>query len=410
MKIHDSLIQSEIINGYEIQFILKPRKKDINHLVVLFNGYRHHGWDFGNAINFIKCNVLFIVDVFQGNQSCYLGKEQNFCFAEIIPILIDKVLNKLCLSRYDCTLLGVSKGGFAALYIGIKYNFSNIVSSVPVANLGDWMKDYDMKIATHVMGNGFNNEIIEKYNMVLFDAIAQDVNINKKIYLFYSENDNFYFEYGQNKLIKVLVDKYRNLSRFGTFSPLASQHNQITAYFLQDILSITHLLTQNIALDKGLYCSEQNIKQPNFLDLEHEQQSMNNISFLGIKQGKLFIEGVGYIKNYHAPTVNHLHKYLLFKNIINHNEYEFLIGSTNKKEQTRELYEQVYIDYTSSGLATMNFKGINLLDIEDGTYQIKISISSRKTERDYKQLYSPKLHEGKYIFYDKEYYIFSNKE
>lgn len=410
MQTHDTLIQSEYIDGYEIKFVLKPNKKDIAHLVVLFNGYRHGGFDFGNAINFIKCNVLMIVDVFQGKQSCYLGENGNFDFSEIIPKLIDKVLNNLNLNRQDCTLLGASKGGFASLYIGIKYNFSNIISSAPSVSIGSWMKNYDMEIANNVMGEHFSENSVIQYDNLIFEAIKNDVNKDKKIYFFFSEKDNFYLDYGQKKLLDVLSQEYRNLSRFITSSPLVFQHDQVTAYFVQDILSLTYLLSQGIIFnEKKTHLPAKMVEDRKEVKLQNNEEAINNIHLLNVANGKLFIEGLGYIKNYHSPTVKDIHKYLLLENVLNNIEYEYLIGSTNKHEKTRELYENTYINYTSSGVATMQFKGVNLNNVEDGTYIIKISISKKSDEREYKSLSTEKLLEGKYIHNGKEYYIFKIK-
>ena len=51
---HATQIQTEIINGKEISYILKANRKDIAHLVVTFNDYRHGGWSFSNTANFFK--------------------------------------------------------------------------------------------------------------------------------------------------------------------------------------------------------------------------------------------------------------------------------------------------------------------------------------------------------------------
>ena len=88
MKLVDRVSKIIEINGHQIKYDLKSARKDIRHLVVLLNGYRHGGWEYGNSIDFLKCNVLMIEDFFDSQQSCYLGKERGFVFADMVASLI----------------------------------------------------------------------------------------------------------------------------------------------------------------------------------------------------------------------------------------------------------------------------------------------------------------------------------
>ncbi|CUU53000.1 prolyl oligopeptidase family serine peptidase [Actinobacillus pleuropneumoniae] len=420
---HKSKIQVEIINGYKISYILKPSRKDIAHLVVLFNGYRHYGWDFDKSINFFKCNSLMIVDIFKDEQSCYLGSSGELHFSDVVACLIERVLNRLYLTKDDCTLLGASKGGFAALFIGIKYDFPNIVSSAPVAHIGSWMKNYNQNIATHVMGNNYNEDNIAYYNNLLFTEIENSKNLNKSIYFFLSRNDHFYHEYGQKELLDKLESKYKNLNVFYTESELAFQHNQVTSYFLQEILSVTNLLSQKVypTLNKHFIddTSYNSIVLPNIRSkaiLSHrkhsillKEESINKISMIKIIDGKLFVEGLLYIKNYNSETYKDLNKYISFNSIINNTMTEYLLGTVPKIEQTRELYEDYLFNYSAAGTATLNFKGIDLSSLENGTYKLNISVTKSNTDRDYKSLVLDKQINHKYIYKDCEYYLVSRK-
>ncbi len=285
------------------------------------------------------------------------------------------------------------------------------------------MKNYNQDIATHVMGNNYNEDNIAYYNNLLFTEIENSKNLNKSIYFFLSRNDHFYHEYGQKELLDKLESKYKNLNVFYTESELAFQHNQVTSYFLQEILSVTNLLSQKVYqnLNKNFIddASYNSIVLPNIRSkaiLSHrkhsillKEESINKISMIKIIDGKLFIEGLLYIKNYNSETYKDLNKYISFNSIINNTMTEYLLGTVPKIEQTRELYEDYLFNYSAGGTATLNFKGINLSSLENGTYKLNISVTKSNTDRDYKSLVLDKQINHKYIYKDCEYYLVSRK-
>lgn len=422
---HLSSVQTEEINGHKISYILKPNRKDIPHLIVLFNGYRHGGCDFENAINFFKCNVLIVLDIFKGNQSCYLGNEGKLDFSDLVVELINRVLQKLSLTKNDCTLLGGSKGGFASLFIGIKYNFPNIVSSAPVGHIGSWMKDYDKNIAKNVMGDNYSEEDVSFYNKLLINEIDKNSDKNKNIYLFISQKDNFYLDYGQRELLERLNTKYQhNCNVFFTHSDLAFQHNQITPYFVQEMLSITNLLSQGIVtklgecvIDNIQYTGKilpslesKNVFESRKNTLLLKEESVNDISLLNIVDGKLYIEGDLYIRNYHSATYNDLDKHIAFFHLVEGKKYEFLLGTVPKAERTRELYQNTFFNYTAAGTATMGFSGIDLSAIDNGVYKLCLSVQKEKSTKNYQGISFKKNIDKKFIFKESEYHLFKGKD
>lgn len=417
-----SNLQSKIINGHQIRYIFKPNRKDNAHLVVLFNGYRHWGWDFENSINFFKCNILMIDDFFENFQSCYLGKDGVLNFSDIVHNLIIEKLNDLGLPKSQCTLIGPSKGGFAALYIGLKYDFVNIVAPSFVGHIGTWMINYNKNIASHVMGENYSEETIKFYDELLIELIKKDKNKYKNIYVFLSSNDHFYLEYGQQSVVDFLNNKYENFNVFFTKSQLSFQHDQVATYFLQEILSVTNLLTQGIPVKlprNSLDDIKTNILfTPNdstikLLEKRKENVSQtivptNEIHKLKIENEILFIEGLAYLKNYDSPNYKFLHKYLSIENINNvDNKLIFLLGTVPKRDQSRLLYNNIFYDYTAAGTATLGFKGIDLSHLPSGTYKIGISVSNNENEKSFKDLNLKQETDSKSIFSGFEYRLFN---
>lgn len=393
---HPTQVQTETINGHTVSYILKANRKDIAHLVVVFNDYRHGGWSFGNAVNFFKCNVLMIADVFENHQSCYMGANGSSNFAYIVACLIEKILGRLGLEKKNCTLLGASKGGYSALYLGIRFDFPNIVTSAPFGHLGSWMVKHDEKIARHVLGENYTDAQVQHHDQLLNQAIKSDSNCNKNIYFLVSRKDYFYLEYGQKELLLNLKEKYRNFNAFYTDSDLAFQHNQITVYFTQEILSLVNLLSNGIVVRLGKAVID---------DIEFAQATLlpnatataiiqarthqillpetpkNEISVLKIQDHTLYLEGVLYIQNYHAPDHQSLHKQLRLTNIHTGEQQEILLGTVPKAENSRELYQDTYFNYRGSGVATMHFKGIDISHLPNGAFKLEVSVSKQDTKK-----------------------------
>ena len=61
-------VQTTLIDGCEVRYILKPSKIDSTHLVVMFNGYRFGGFDFTNSSSFSSiASGIFEVFSFYGH-------------------------------------------------------------------------------------------------------------------------------------------------------------------------------------------------------------------------------------------------------------------------------------------------------------------------------------------------------
>ena len=398
MKLIDRVSEKVDINGHQIKFTLKSARKDIRHLVVLLNGYRHGGWEYGNSIDFIKCHVLMIEDVFEGGQSCYLGKNQNFDFADRVAALIDKTLFDLGLSKANCTLLGPSKGGFAALYIGMKYGYKNIVAPAFVGHIGTWMVvDKYEKIIQHVMGSD-NADVVRKYDSLLTDLIANGAAVDKNIYIFISHRDRFYLNYGQKEVIDSLIKKCTNFNLFITDSQLAFQHDQVTPYYLQETLSTVALLAQGITirLPESVYENQtiQMKASPSTVDVEffktrtplNKEQAVNKITKIEIKEHIFYIEGLAFILNYDSPNHSFLSKKLCIENIETGHQHSYIVGTVPNHLQSRLLFLNSYYDYAASGMATMGHKGIEIQDLPNGQYKLGISITKTAQELSIKDL------------------------
>ena len=126
--------------------------------------------------------------------------------------LISYIMSKYNISFNNVISIGSSKGGTAALYYGMKYNFGNIIVGSPQYKIGTYLGDLSIKD----YGNEIFGEITPstriKYNNLI--RLVSNNCVRKKIYILTSEGDNQYkkvlkeFEFVLEEFnIKVVIDK-----------------------------------------------------------------------------------------------------------------------------------------------------------------------------------------------------------
>lgn len=112
----------------------------------------------------------------------------------------------------------------------------------------------------------------------------------------------------------------------------------------------------------------------------------NKIEKLWVRNSTLFIEGLAYIQGYNSPAFSDLYKCLCLKNIQTNDELEYELGSIKRPELKTQNYEGKTYDYTASGTATKGLKGINVGQLDNGIYEIQISVSQDKASKIYSDL------------------------
>lgn len=117
------------------------------------------------------------------------------------------------------------------------------------------------------------------------------------------------------------------------------------------------------------------------------QKPTNKIEKLWVKNSTLFIEGLAYIQGYNSPEFSNLNKYLCLLNTQTNTIFEYELGSVRRYELKNQTYQGKIYDYTASGTATKGFKGIDISELDNGIYEILISVTANKSDnRMYKDL------------------------
>lgn len=183
-------------------------------LIVIFSAFSKDKpkYNYIKSLVGIDCNKLYILDDY-GKKGCYyLGLNGNFDVETSVMSLISKMMSKKNVKFSDVIALGSSKGGSAALYYGIKYNFKEVIVGAPQYKIGTYLSDLSIKTyGTDIFGE------INEANRIKYDNLIRKVlsdNTNTKISILTSDGDNQYkkvlkdIEYVMNgKNINFELDK-----------------------------------------------------------------------------------------------------------------------------------------------------------------------------------------------------------
>lgn len=246
--------------GFDFKYILKDKKYDSDHLIVVFSGFGGRSdftYDFKSSLKTNRSYVLWIKDDFYNNDRAtyYLDPINDEVSSSdklekaIYSFIID-ALSYLNISKDKCTLLGASKGGASALYYGIKYNFKNILVSAPVLKIGSSVAGLIPKSvkpkssAKFMLGDGLPKKNIDILDAFIVDALHKDKQLDKNIYFIASEADGRYE--GQQHPFIPLFEKYNNFNFIKIESELVRQHQDVTSHNAPLILNLLGLLSFNI--------------------------------------------------------------------------------------------------------------------------------------------------------------------
>jgi hypothetical protein len=285
-------------NDVVVQYKRRASRLDRRHLIVSFAGVGPlDGYEFdGPSTKESQANWLWLKDNFDGQHAYYLCRNMDHGIEDAVIELIDGELARLGLTRDECTLLGVSKGGFAALYFGIKYNFRNIVASAPQIYVGTHTRRHRPKIFAHLTGNGGDREQV-LLDALLPAAMAADEETGRNIYLFSSPNDQFH----EAQIVPALplFDKYKNFNYIETDSDLVTEHTEVTRYNLPLIISTLFALADNAApqfgrIRNGSRMAPEQIQE--VLERQRaEESAVVNFSSGRLAGGQFFPEGVAFL-------------------------------------------------------------------------------------------------------------------
>jgi hypothetical protein len=383
------LEKSVLIDDIQIKYKFKPRKYDTKHLIIVFSGFGSNSeftYDFENALQVSSANVLWIKDDFDNHCSYYMCRSSTFNIEHAVLKLINNTLGELKLSKSECTLVGFSKGGSAALFYGLKYDFLNILITVPQLHIADYIAKDWPETAKHMIGKDLLKTDHDALDSVLPELLSADKNLNKNIYLLTSKADAQYKTDIEPHLGEFI--KYSNMNLLLSESVLVRAHNQVTAHHSQLLLGILFSLTSNAIPKFGFVKLKGDEPAPPITDPKLQPPHVD-LKNLRLSDKVLFIEGIGIIKNISCANWNDINYGLVFRS--ENDDIALDLAKNNRPGLTREFYDTQFVNYDKGWFCTLRNKGLDITSIPAGEYQLFLRINVQGVEKEVHLKYAQKL-------------------
>lgn len=362
-----------VIRGVEIKYRFKPRKYDTAHLIIVFSGFGAGGeftYDFANVLGDCSANVLWIKDDFNGHCSYYLFNVHDNWLYFAINEFIECQLSALGLRRDQCTLAGFSNGGSAALYYGLRFEYANIIATVPQTFIGSYVKNNWPEVASHMMGV-VSREKIGNLDDQISGLIHNPSNLRKNIYLLTSESDGQYPVEIEPHL--PAFEKFSNFNLLLSRSILVRAHNQVTSHHVPLLLGIMNLLADG-AVPKFGRTELLGDQGSSIVSSAKNGEVIALLRKIKIYESKIFPEGVSIIRGCNCANYSDISVGLI---LVRDDGVEFCypLAKAHRPSLTREFYDGRFVNYDKGWFASYRFAGINLNDLEAGKYFMSISIA-----------------------------------
>ncbi|MYW18413.1 hypothetical protein GT039_23265 [Streptomyces sp. SID2955] len=363
----------EVHGKWPVEFQFRPAQGDHRHLLVVFSSVGSK-YGFGNALDSVKCNVLRIRDHFDGAASYYVARDMDFSVSDSIQALIQDFMRRLRVTRDEVTLLGASKGGSAALYYGLKYDYKNIVASTPQYFMGSYSKGH-AQLGDAVLGEGQSDENVAVMDAVLKDVIAGDTDLKRNIYLVSSPGD---YQYEQ-EVVHCLpaLRAYDNFNFLFVESPTVRRHDEVVRQALPSILSIVYAVTEGVAPRWGDVRVGSEPEDPQaaaeyLAELRRQDTALAVLTRAVFTDGALELKGRAFLPGQAPGGPSEETKRLVVEKDGRH--WTYPLETTGEIRLYRDYFDEYFCEYARGGFASRG--GLTFAELPQGTYDVSVAVAA----------------------------------
>lgn len=364
----------EVHGKWPVEFQFRPAHGDHRHLLVVFSSVGSK-YGFGNSLESIQCNILRIRDHFDGGASYYVCRNMDFSVSDSIQSLIESFMERLRVTRDEVTVLGASKGGTAALYYGIKYDYKNIVASTPQYFLGSYSRGHG-QLGDAVLGEGQSAANVAIMDSVMTDVLGKEVDFKRNIYVISSPADYQYEQEVRHYL--PALRKYENFNFLFIDSPTVRRHDEVVRQGLPSIWSIVHSLTEGAAPRWGETRIGPAPEDPERAS-EHLAKVRNSDTALAVLtrvlfvDGKLQMSGHAFIPGSSPQGAAEESKRLVLEKA--GRTWVYQLASTKEIRLYRAYFDEYFCEYATGGFASPD--ELTLESLPKGTFDVSVCITSK---------------------------------
>ncbi|MEE4494165.1 hypothetical protein [Streptomyces sp. BE230] len=370
--------ETDTAGTFPVEYRFRPAEGDARHLIVVFSGLgAPNGYHFaGKSLMELRANILWIRDDFDGHYSYYMCRDMDFGIEASVSGIIERTLARLGLGRDQVSLLGVSKGGSAALYYGLRYGYRNIVTVVPQFLIGSYVRDRP------VTGQYMLGELMPQQHVDLLDGAVPEMlkargGQGHNIYLFSSEADEQYETEIDPHL--QLFWACENFNFIRTDSPMVRQHGEVSGYNMPLIAGLLSALTEGADPRLGfLENGNQQVDEVERQSYLHEQRASDALTAVVKKQdirgANILLSGDAFIPGETPHSLPMTTKSLVMES--GNRQFEFPLATTEAKYLYSQYFDRFACDYPYGGFEPETPSGISMKGIPVGVYNLSIRVAS----------------------------------
>lgn len=375
-----SVVTSTDTSGpFPVEYRFRPAEGDARHLIVIFSGFAApNGYHFaGKSLNDLRANILWIRDDFDGHYSYYLCRDMNFGIESSVAGLIERTMSGLGLTHEQVSLLGVSKGGSAALYFGLKYGYRNIVTVVPQFLIGDYVYDR-AETGRYMLGDMMPQQNVDSLNSAVPSLLNAYGGQGHNIYLFTSEADEQY-----EKEINPHLQLFWGCANFNfirTNSSMVRQHGEVSGYNLPLVTSVLAALTEGAEprlgfLENGNPQVNEVERSGYLAELRKSDQLIAVLNKQDIRGAGLLLSGHAFIAGESPYPQGFMTKSLIAEGA-GGRHWEFPLKVTEAKHLYSLYFDRFACDYPNGGFEPENPSGILVNELPAGAYELSVRVTS----------------------------------
>lgn len=251
----DTVIETRLENekvffsDIPVNYWFRSAKKNSKYLVISFSGlnstefqgkppvYNHM-----RTLSPIDCHQLFILDSYKGQFCYYIGFGGTYDYERSVVALITTIANTYRIAPKNIIVVGSSKGGAAALYYSLKYQFGKAVIGAPQTYIANYL---ERRATSDSMKCRFQRflGVDKKYGMDFWNhLILHQVSLTSQFpeLYFHVGKDDFHYPEHLSPLLQHLDSK-----GVGYELDLAdyANHNDMGIYFTPYLLEKVRLIT-----------------------------------------------------------------------------------------------------------------------------------------------------------------------
>lgn len=252
-KIQTKLLENEKSFGNnQIKYTFyKPEDLSTKKLLVIFSAIMpkyQYKYNYYHTLKNIDAYQLFLKDDIGEFGNYYIAKNKDMSFQNDVLSLILNTLKKYNIPFENVTLIGSSKGGYAALYYGIKYGFKNVIAGAPQTKLGNFVIDEAPHSDVAKVISGSSQEGDKIYLNNLLYSLDCEITDFSNYFICIGDKDHHY-----NGHIKPFLAHIRNYGNELAVSEIRnSDHDDLKIYFKDYIFeSLNQIYSTNYSYNSN---------------------------------------------------------------------------------------------------------------------------------------------------------------